>query len=99
MPFALSPSSVLLSGGMAALRDPDRPVLACPECSRKHPGHARIGNRKATCRTCNRFAQAVRRKVAAGLVAAYPEQAAALTPTIEAEVYERTVTGTRKARR
>lgn len=62
-------------------------MLACPECSRKHPGHARIGNRKATCRTCNRFAQAVRRRVAAGLVAAYPERAAVLTLKAEAEVY------------
>lgn len=72
---------------MAQLRDPDRPVLVCPECQGKHPGNARIGNRKSTCRTCNRFAQSVRRKVATALAEMHPVDAALLRQDAERLAY------------
>lgn len=74
---------------MPALRDPGRPVLVCPECSSTHGGHARIGNRKKTCPLCNRFAQAVRRAVAADLTALHPQDAERLRVDAEARVYRR----------
>lgn len=72
---------------MSALRDPDRPVLVCPDCARTHGGHARIGNRKKSCPTCNRFAQAVRRAVASGLAALHPGDAERLRAKAEARLY------------
>lgn len=72
---------------MPALRDPDRPVLVCPDCVRAHGGHARIGNRKKSCATCNRFAQAVRRAVASDLAARYPEDAEQFRVKAEARLY------------
>lgn len=56
-------------------RRADRPLLICPACEPTHGGLARIGNRKSTCPLCNRFAQKVRRQVAADLTRAYPAQA------------------------
>lgn len=74
---------------MAALRDSRRPLLVCPECVGEYPGHARIGNRKGHCRTCNRFSQAVRREVAKNLAVMHPRDAADLRVLAEADVYER----------
>lgn len=66
----------------------DEPVLRCPECSTHRDGIARIGNRKTKCRTCNRFAQAVRRLVARRLTDAHPDEAQRLRLTAEVEVYD-----------
>lgn len=69
-------------------------VLRCPECLINHDGTlARIGNRKTNCRTCNRFAQTVRRYVARALMDAHPDETAALRRAVEDEAY-RVVVGT-----
>lgn len=79
---------------MAAEGQGSAEVLTCPECCSKHPDTlARIGNRKSACRTCNRFAQAVRRYVARALMDAHPEETAALRRAVEDETY-RVVVGT-----
>lgn len=67
-------------------------VLRCPECSTNHDGTlARIGNRKTNCRTCNRFAQTVRRFVARDLMRAHPEETAQLRRAVEDEAYRQVV--------
>lgn len=71
------------------------PVLPCPECRDNHDGTlARIGNRKTNCRTCNRFAQTVRRYVARALMDAHPDETAVLRREIEDEVYRQIVGST-----
>lgn len=69
-------------------RSEDHPVLACPACSSERSGASRIGNRKTTCRTCNRFAQAVRRLVSRRLTDAHPDEAQRLRLAAESEVYD-----------
>lgn len=67
--------------------DPGAPPLVCPECSKRHGGTARIGNRKTACAVCNRFSQAVRRYVARDLALLHPLDAARLRHEAEREVY------------
>lgn len=63
-------------------------VLTCPECVRTYSGSlARIGNRKTTCRLCNRFAQTVRRAVARALMDAHPDEVAVLRARAEQNAY------------
>lgn len=64
-----------------------RLVLVCPECREAHGGTARIGNRKSSCRTCNRFGQAVRRAAARLLAAEHPADAERLRLEAEERVY------------
>lgn len=64
-----------------------RLVLVCPECREAHGGTARIGNRKSSCRTCNRFGAAVRRAAARLLAAEHPEDAERLRLEAEEQVY------------
>lgn len=56
-------------------------VLMCPAC------HHRIGNYRANCNTCNRFAAAVRTGVANKLRAAFTGDLTTLTEQTQAEVY------------
>ena len=66
--------------------------LTCPECaSRDGAGSARIGNRRSSCATCNRFAQAVLRGTHARMREADPETFAAHRAVVEREVYAATV--------
>ena len=62
-------------------------VLVCPECRARYAGSARIGNRKSSCGTCNRYAQAVRRYVARDLALLHPLDAQRLRQQAEREVY------------
>lgn len=72
----------------AAAEQDTSEVLTCPECVKVYEStKARIGNRKTTCRTCNRFAQAVRRHVARALIDAHPDEAARLRHAAEHNAY------------
>ena len=75
------------------------PVLECPDCAKTHPeGLARIGNRKTTCKRCNRFSQAVRRRVAKDLMDLHREEAKLLREIAEDILYPEIV-GTTEGRR
>lgn len=68
------------------------PVLPCPECrDRGHKGHARIGNRKSRCGTCNRFAQAVRREALRRLKDRFAEEYRVIVMESEAACYRATL--------
>lgn len=69
------------------LRD-DRPLRPCPECVERYGGNARIGNRKGSCATCNRFGQAVRRAVARDLAALHEADAERYREAAEARLYD-----------
>lgn len=68
-------------------RQDDSPILRCPECYEKYGGYARIGNRKSRCRTCNRFAQAVRRETLVRLKDMHREDYLALRAGVESDLY------------
>lgn len=66
--------------------------LTCPECASKGVARSpRIGNRRSSCATCNRFAQAVLRGTHARMREADPETFAAHRAVVEREVYAATV--------
>jgi hypothetical protein len=61
---------------------------ACPACRADGvAGGARMGNRRASCRTCNAFAQAVLRLTRARLARAHPEQYATIRADVERELW------------
>lgn len=62
--------------------DPD---LICPDCG------SRIGNARRSCRRCNRFAQAVNRRVAKALADLDPQATRDLRHQVERDVYRSTV--------
>ena len=64
------------------------PVLPCPECrARRHGGWCRIGNRRTSCQTCNRWAQAVLRITRQRLIEAEPELWDRLRFQVETDLY------------
>lgn len=66
--------------------------LACPECvSTGTFGHARIGNARSSCPTCNAFAQQVIRWAGRKLRDQYPDDYARLRKEVEPVVYKRIV--------
>jgi hypothetical protein len=66
----------------------DAPGLPCPECRmRGVGGGCRIGNRRNKCRTCNRFAQHVRRSTWRQLVAVHREEFEQMRLAAERELY------------
>lgn len=65
----------------------DPAPLPCPSCTRRGIVGTRIGNHRGTCRECNRFAAAVRRKFTDDLAALHPEDAEAIRRAAEIDVY------------
>lgn len=59
----------------------------CPDCVQKMGTASTIGNRRASCGTCNRFAQRVLRRVRVELERMHPGDAGVLRELVEAEVY------------
>jgi hypothetical protein len=67
-------------------------VMACPDCAYVRAdlgrtGIPRIGNRRSTCVTCNRFVQKVRRRLTSRLLEEFPEEAARLRLEVEERTY------------
>lgn len=54
-------------------------------------GAARIGNRRSTCRTCNNFAQNVRRIATKRLRQKHEEEYAALRRRVEMDLYPQVI--------
>lgn len=70
------------------------PLLPCPECRRRGAGgQSRIGNRKGDCRTCNRFAQAVRRGTLRRLKQEHAEDYRRLLVEVEDAEYQTLLEG------
>jgi len=67
-------------------------ALPCPECrSRGVGGGARIGNRRATCPTCNNFAQNVMRITRNRLKERHEEEYAAIRAQVERDLYPQVI--------
>lgn len=67
-------------------------ALPCPACrARLTPGTARIGNRRNSCKLCNRFVQKVRRVVHKQLQEQFEDEYKKLTARVELDVYPQVV--------
>lgn len=68
---------------------PQEVSMPCPECVNSgHSGAARIGNRRGSCKTCNAFAQRVRRLTFKLLTQAHPNDYAKIRAEAELCVYQ-----------
>jgi hypothetical protein len=73
-------------------RDHSLPALPCPECRFKgHGGDARIGNRRRTCTTCNRFSQSVLRMTRSRLIEQYEDEYRQIRLKVEADLYPQVI--------
>lgn len=62
--------------------------LTCPECVAKgRMGICRMGNRRAICKTCNRFVQVVVRRTGKHLAEKYPEDQKQIRQKVEMDIW------------
>lgn len=61
--------------------------LSCPQCADEGRPASKIGNYRAACTLCNRYAQRVQRKVSAALQELMADDAARLRSQIEQDLY------------
>lgn len=54
-------------------------------------GNQRIGNNRATCPTCNKFAQAVRRVAERQLKASHTDEYAGIVTRVEVDLYPQVI--------